>query len=102
MKQVLLVNGVPASGKSTVTRLLVRGLVAQGVAAVPLIGELQTTSPRRARNNSGDADATCTPWSGRCSTALNGAGLPSASAAPRAGMDASGASAALSRRVRFT
>lgn len=30
MKQVLLVNGVPASGKSTVTRLLVRGLVAQG------------------------------------------------------------------------
>lgn len=36
MKQVLLVNGVPASGKSTVTRLLVRGLGAQGVAAVPL------------------------------------------------------------------
>ena len=36
MKQVLLVNGVPASGKSTVTRLLVRGLVAQGVAAVPM------------------------------------------------------------------
>ena len=36
MKQVLLVNGVPASGKSTVTRLLVRSLGMQGVAAVPL------------------------------------------------------------------
>ncbi len=35
MKQVLLVNGVPASGKSTVTRLLVRAMTGQGVAAVP-------------------------------------------------------------------
>lgn len=36
MKQVILVNGVPASGKSTVTRKLVKALTARGIAAVPL------------------------------------------------------------------
>lgn len=36
MKQVILVNGVPASGKSTVSRKLVRSLSGQGIAAVPL------------------------------------------------------------------
>ncbi|TKW67063.1 MAG: adenylyl-sulfate kinase [Paracoccus denitrificans] len=36
MKQAVLVNGVPASGKSTVTRQLIRGLQTQGAAAMPL------------------------------------------------------------------
>ncbi|NHF72336.1 AAA family ATPase [Paracoccus xiamenensis] len=36
MKRVVLVNGVPASGKSTVARMLVRALVAEGMAVVPL------------------------------------------------------------------
>lgn len=36
MKQVVIVNGVPASGKSTVTTLLTEHLLAAGIAAVPL------------------------------------------------------------------
>ncbi len=36
MKSAVLVNGVPASGKSTVTRNLVAQLEAAGIAAVPL------------------------------------------------------------------
>lgn len=36
MKRAILVNGVPASGKSTVTALLTRHLLAGGVAAIPL------------------------------------------------------------------
>lgn len=36
MRLAVLVNGVPASGKSTVTRLLTQSLTRQGVAAVPL------------------------------------------------------------------
>ncbi len=36
MKRVLLVNGVPASGKSTVGRLLLPALVAAGANPVPL------------------------------------------------------------------
>ncbi|MBA4489420.1 adenylyl-sulfate kinase [Paracoccus sp. S1E-3] len=35
MKQLVLVNGPPASGKSSVTRLLIRALTGQGVAAMP-------------------------------------------------------------------
>ncbi|MFD1798157.1 ATP-binding protein [Paracoccus aurantiacus] len=35
MTRAVLVNGVPASGKSTVTRQLTRGLEAQGIAAMP-------------------------------------------------------------------
>ncbi|WP_306259630.1 AAA family ATPase [Pararhizobium sp. IMCC21322] len=36
MKQAIIVNGVPASGKSTVTAALVEALTDRGVAAVPL------------------------------------------------------------------
>lgn len=36
MRTAILVNGVPASGKSTLTARLARDLVAHGVAAVPL------------------------------------------------------------------
>lgn len=36
MRRVILVNGVPASGKSTVSRHLVEALTRDGVAAVPL------------------------------------------------------------------
>ncbi|RMC37801.1 AAA family ATPase [Paracoccus alkanivorans] len=36
MRRAVLVNGVPASGKSTLSRNIVRGLVAAGVPAVPL------------------------------------------------------------------
>ena len=36
MKQAILVNGVPASGKSTVTARLAETLLARGIAAVPL------------------------------------------------------------------
>ena len=36
MRQVVLVNGVPASGKSTVTADLVKHFTAHGIAAVPL------------------------------------------------------------------
>lgn len=36
MKQAIIVNGVPASGKSTVATALVQALTDRGVAAVPL------------------------------------------------------------------
>ena len=36
MKQAIFVNGVPASGKSTVTKMLTTFLLAKGCAAVPL------------------------------------------------------------------
>ena len=65
------------------------------VAAVPLMGDDHTRSSSRARNRSGDADATSMPWSGSRTTALNGAGLPAASAAPSAATSASGGSGAL-------
>lgn len=36
MRQAVLINGVPASGKSSVSTKLVRSLAAEGVTAVPL------------------------------------------------------------------
>ena len=75
--------------------------------AVPLIGDERSTSPSRDKKRSGDALATWMPWSGRRTTAENGAGFPEASAAPSAAMSVvvpSGAagSGALRRRVRLT
>ena len=55
-----------------------------GSIAVPLMGDELTMSPSRARKRSGDAEATATPRSGSETTALNGAGLPSANDAPSA------------------
>ena len=66
------------------------------------MGRDSTTSPSRERNRSGDADATWQPTAGMRTTALYGAGLPSASAAPRAATSPPGGSGAESRRVRFT
>ena len=36
MRRAVLVNGVPASGKSTITRALVNGMTARGISVVPL------------------------------------------------------------------
>ena len=66
------------------------------------MGEDHTRRPRMDKKRSGEADATCTPCAGSRTTALNGAGFPAASAAPRAATSASAGAGADSRRVRFT
>ncbi len=73
-----------------------------GSEAVPLMGEELTRSPSRQRNRSGDADATWQSTDGSRTTALYGAGLPSANAAPSAAMSPPTGIGAESLRVRFT
>ena len=72
------------------------------VAAVPLMGDERTTAPWRLKKRSGEADATAMFSVGNRTTALYGAGLPSASAAPNAATSAPAGTGADSRRVRFT
>ena len=90
--------------KSTIITFSARSFTRNpsGVAAVPLIGDDHNRSPSRSRNRSGDAEATWIPWAGSRTTAENGAGLPSASAAPSAATSAPAGSGAANTRVRFT
>ena len=69
---------------------------------VPLIGDDETMSPSRDRKRSGEAEATRQSAAGTRTTAENGAGLPSARAAPRAATSAVGSTGADSLRVRLT
>ena len=70
------------------------------------MGEDHTRRPSRRRNCSGEADATARPADGTRTTAAYGAGLPVASAAPKAAMSplepGPGSWGAESRRVRLT